>query len=194
MFPRWPLLPQEPLAHLHKTLNVLWCSQHTSEQQVGGRSSFPFEEGETHPTSAVLVLSRPSHYQKPKIVAVTPAVDPYINRLCLSISSSVAACNCKERGKNCLCSRFPYQLPQGPEVSFDCPWTKHCSKSNSKIIMHFWLNKNIYVQVWSGHQKVSHSYNPSLHINVWSYCLLSRKGLGYCYTIQWKYKRGFYHV
>ena len=39
-----------------------------------------------------------------KTVAVTPAMEPYINRLSLSVTSNEAARNWKESGKNNLCS------------------------------------------------------------------------------------------
>lgn len=86
------------------------------------RLSLPFKKGESHLMPAITMVGHPIT-KKPQIAAVTPATDPCINRLSPSFSSNVTVHNWKERGKGYLCSRLSYQLSQGPQVSFDHPWT-----------------------------------------------------------------------
>jgi len=71
--------------------------------------------------------------KKPKTAVVAPAIEPSINRLGPSVSLNVIVHNWHERGNNDLCSRFAYQLSQGPEVFFDHPWTTHCSLTAAQV-------------------------------------------------------------
>lgn len=60
VFPCWLLLPQESLAHLHKTANVSQCGQHsvTSESAAESPHQHPVPPAfASHPTAGQLILS-----------------------------------------------------------------------------------------------------------------------------------------
>jgi len=61
--------------------------------------------------------------KKPKILLVTPGLEPGIDLPALPIPSLIIPCSWKDRGEHYLCSQSFNQSAQGPEVSFHCPWT-----------------------------------------------------------------------
>ena len=64
------------------------------------RSFSPFETGVSHLLPAGLVSCTPTHDQKnPKILLVTPGLEPAIDLLPLPVSSLVISCNRKDRGE-----------------------------------------------------------------------------------------------
>lgn len=66
-----------------------------------------------------MVLHSPFHCWKPKIVPVTPARKPFVNRFNPSVYFCVAAFKWKYRKEYNWCSRFPYQ-PNNKEYHGKC--------------------------------------------------------------------------